>query len=117
MYNPIKAKLTRAREELKEQMPGQELLFPKGRPVQIRVLFQFQRPLSHFVGRNRQNPLRDDAPTYHTAKPDLDNCMKFLGDVMSGLVYADDKQTVLVTMRKAFVIGPSLTEVRVRPWK
>jgi Holliday junction resolvase RusA-like endonuclease len=59
-------------------------------PVQVVTRFIFPRPQKHF---NRCG-LRPDAPKYHTAKPDRDNCEKLVLDVLSSCdVWEDDSQS------------------------
>ena len=39
---------------------------------------------------------------YPTSKPDLDNCIKLVGDALNGIVWADDKQIVRCSCVKRY---------------
>lgn len=49
----------------------------------------------------------------HVSKPDLDNAVKHLMDVLTGMVYADDKQIVVLWAQKKYG-EPPRWEVTVR---
>ena len=56
-------------------------------PVSISAIFRFVRPQYHFgTGRN-SGVLKASAPEFHIVKPDLDKCLRALGDSaqMAGL--------------------------------
>lgn len=77
---------------------------PMSGPVIVRSLvFRFERPKSHFgTGRN-EGCLKPSAPMRHTAKPDIDNLIKFLFDCANGIVFYDDKQVFrIVDARKEY---------------
>ncbi|MCP4566510.1 MAG: RusA family crossover junction endodeoxyribonuclease [FCB group bacterium] len=65
---------------------------PMEGPVMVDLRFYFERPKNHFVNKNRNNRLRDDAPTYHQVTPDYDNLIKFVCDAINGLYWKDDRQ-------------------------
>jgi Holliday junction resolvase RusA-like endonuclease len=48
----------------------------------------------------------------HTFKPDLDNCEKFYGDILSKTLIPDDKQIVELSSRKSFSLKPR-TEITI----
>lgn len=39
---------------------------------------------------------------YPTSKPDLDNCIKLVGDALNGILWADDKQIVRCSAAKRY---------------
>ncbi|WP_192496526.1 RusA family crossover junction endodeoxyribonuclease, partial [Chlorobium phaeovibrioides] len=48
---------------------------PLHEALQVAMQFRFSRPKAHFRGKNHE--LRDDAPYWHTGRPDVDNLAKF----------------------------------------
>ena len=60
--------------------------------LMIDLRFYFERPLSHYVNRQRSKGLKKTAPVYHTSTPDYDNCIKFVCDALNGKYYKDDRQ-------------------------
>lgn len=75
-------------------------------PVMLNVTFFFKRPNAHFVANNPARELRDDAPTWHTNKPDRDNLEKALLDALTqlGSFWHDDTQVCAGEVRKVY--GP-----------
>lgn len=61
-------------------------------PLEIVARFYFPRPRKHYRGQSMR--LRDDAPLYCDATPDLDKCQRVIGDALEGVVYQNDKQIV-----------------------
>lgn len=49
---------------------------------------------------------------WHDLRPDLDNLIKFVLDVMNGIVYNDDKQVVKITAEKIYDKEPR-TEITI----
>jgi Holliday junction resolvase RusA-like endonuclease len=70
-------------------------------PVWVRLVFRMRRPKYHFgTGRNAKR-LKPSAPATHTNRPDLDNLVKAVLDVLGQLSYwRDDSQIVQVDARK-----------------
>jgi len=54
--------------------------------------FTFERPKCHYGTGKNAGKLKGSAPIWHTNKPDLDNCVKFVKDCLNGLAYHDDSQ-------------------------
>jgi len=71
--------------------------------VTLRVVFGFQRPKSHYrTGRNA-HLLRDAAPEYPSSKPDIDKCLRAVGDAVTQAgVWEDDARVVCVTAMKTY---------------
>ncbi len=64
-------------------------------PIEIKCVYSFKRPKSHYgTGRN-EFILKKSAPKYYTKKPDIDNLDKFLFDALTGYLWLDDKQIVI----------------------
>lgn len=62
-------------------------------PVRVSITLRFRRPRAHYVASKPERGLRADAPVYHTARPDRDNCEKALTDSLTQLgMWHDDGQ-------------------------
>ena len=71
-------------------------------PISLDIKFFIQLPKSNASRRNKIDQ--------HTQRPDIDNLLKFILDVMSGLVYADDAYIYKILCSKHFSDFPR-TEV------
>lgn len=70
-------------------------------PVRIDLTFFFPRPKSH---GKRNGELRENAPTWHTGKPDRDNLDKAVLDALvNACVLRDDSIVCLGTVSKVYV--------------
>ena len=85
---------------------------PINGPVCMEVQAFFDRPKSHFGTGKNSNRLKDNAPDWHTSKPDGDNVFKFVSDSMKGIYYRDDCQIVSGTIEKHYSISPRV-EIRI----
>ena len=47
--------------------------------------------------------LRDDAPTFKTSKPDIDNLVKFVADSFNTHFYKDDSQIIELKAEKYYI--------------
>lgn len=70
-----------------EVMRGRDLI---SSPVQLRALFYFRRPNSHYGSGRNATTLKSSAPELHSQTPDLDKLIRCLGDAMTGIVFRDD---------------------------
>ncbi len=61
-------------------------------PVAISVTFEFKRPKAHL---RKNGDVKPAAPELFTSSPDLDKLLRALGDALTGVVYADDRQVAL----------------------
>lgn len=76
------------------------------KPIFLKIMFALPRPKKHYYqSKSRKGELRDDAPYYHTAKPDLDNYVKAVMDAISdcGAIWQDDSQVVCMRAEKHYV--------------
>lgn len=73
---------------------------PSGQPVFIGLTFVFSRPKKHF--RGKAMTLREDAPSVHVTKPDVDKLIRCVLDAMTGIVFADDCQAQIVEATKVY---------------
>lgn len=66
-------------------------VLPHDGPVGLRIWFAMPRPKSHY---RAGGGLRDDAPTRHLAKPDLDNLEKAVMDTLTKIGFWRDDSLV-----------------------
>lgn len=93
------------RNQIKEAFPeaNHSCMFPKGTPVKLEVMFFLKRPEADFKkGKRGVDSLTKKAMSWLWAPitPDVDNLAKFVMDALSGLVYHDDRQVVLLVAQK-----------------
>jgi crossover junction endodeoxyribonuclease RusA len=76
---------------------------PMTGPVMVTMAFSMPRPRSHYHTGKQSHRLRDDAPVYHTGKPDADNLAKAVMDALSALrVWRDDAQVAHLYVEKRY---------------
>lgn len=56
-----------------------------------------RRPKDHF---STAGVIKQWAPRFPTKKPDLDKTLRAIKDALTGIVYVDDSQVVVVTIAK-----------------
>jgi Holliday junction resolvase RusA-like endonuclease len=79
-------------------------------PLRVDRYYYFSyRKCDYGTGRNARQ-LRPSAPTWKFTKPDVDNCDKWLFDILSGLYFADDGQIAAGIQTKQYSEHPR-TEV------
>lgn len=62
-------------------------------PVRLIIRAYFSRPKSHYRTGKNSHLLRNDAPHFHTNKPDFDNLEKAVADALTHLgLWKDDSQ-------------------------
>jgi len=83
-----------------QEMAGKKLF---DGPVSLYVNLTFTVPES-WSRKRKEMALMGEI--YPTVKPDLDNCLKILGDALNGVVWVDDKQVVDVRVRKYYSSKP-----------
>ena len=59
-------------------------------PLHLTVAFYMPRPQKHYRTGKHAGELRDDAPYYHTSKPDVTKLLRSLEDALTGVCWADD---------------------------
>lgn len=75
-------------------------------PIALKLVFRMPRPKAHFGTGKNSSKLKDSAPYWHTAKPDLDNIEKALKDALSDIrAWRDDCQVCEVSKVKVYVEG------------
>lgn len=68
------------------------------RPVAVAITFRFPRPRGHFGKRG----LLPSAPSQVTTLPDIDKLVRAVLDALTGIVWRDDAQVVVLDIRKAY---------------
>jgi Holliday junction resolvase RusA-like endonuclease len=83
--------------------------------VRVNCEFVFERPKGHFRTGKHSNMLRENAPYWHTKKPDRDNCDKAVLDALKGVLLADDACVCsgALTKRYAYLGEQPHTEITV----
>lgn len=70
-------------------------------PLCVNLTFYFPRPKGHF---NSKGMLKQNAPGWHTSKPDRDNADKAVLDALTNLgIWGDDKQVCDGRIKKIYV--------------
>jgi len=64
--------------------------------VFLRMRFTLRRPKAHY---RADGSLRADAPEFHTLRPDALKLARGTEDALTGIVYRDDSQTVVVSWK------------------
>jgi Holliday junction resolvase RusA-like endonuclease len=83
-------------------------------PINLHVVCWFTRPKSHFRTGKRAAELREDAPVWHTKKPDGDNILKAIKDALTQVgAWRDDSQVARESIEKKFT-GSSTPTTRIR---
>lgn len=67
----------------------------------VSCVFVFPRPKRHY---RANGDLRDDAPTFHSSRPDVDKLVRAVLDGITGVVLRDDGQVGYVAATKMY--GP-----------
>jgi len=86
---------TWVRHNARDEMRSRPLIIG---PVQIAILFQFDRPKKHSTATG----LRPDAPLWHTNKPDADKLLRAILDALTGVCFRDDSQVAYCLVRKQY---------------
>lgn len=74
---------------------------PLDMPLVVYLTFYMPRPMKHYKG----DGLRTNAPKFHTNKPDALKLARSTEDAMTGIVYKDDSQTVILRVSKLYDEG------------
>lgn len=99
---PYRHTLTQVASEILENNSCNPPAFPRPTPVGLSVVWYLAKPKS--------TPKKITKPT---KKPDTDKLLRAVLDSLTGVVYEDDSQVVLVSAEKRYG-APERTEVSVR---
>lgn len=108
-YNAQKSQIEKARWIIKQQMAEKRILsaFKGG----IYVDMRFGMALPSNAPKKAKNEFLGKP---HTAKPDLDNLVKWVLDVLNGIVYRDDSLVAKICCEKYYSQSPK-TEIKIQP--
>lgn len=83
-------------------------------PLEVTFTFIMPRIKSHFyTDKKRKGQLRLDAPSYHTVKPDALKLARSTEDALTGVIWADDATTCILSIYKNYGDKPGC-QVRVK---
>lgn len=71
-------------------------------PLAVSMVFTMPRPQSHYGSGRNAGVLKPNAPTLHTSTPDALKLARSTEDALSKIVWADDKQTALLSIEKRY---------------
>lgn len=77
----------------------------------LEIVAVFQRPKNHYRTGKHAGELKDDAPLWHTSRPDVSNIQKFVEDALNGVWWTDDCKIVASVAYKLY--GRPKTVIRV----
>lgn len=84
-------------------------------PLYVELSFYIPRPKSHYRTGKNAHLLREDAPKWCTAKPDVDNFAKAVLDALTVLrVWEDDAQVADCRTRKLYATEQTGCQITVR---
>lgn len=103
--NPLTAEGWKSRiaycfkDEMKDVLSG---------PVRVDITFLFPRPKAHFGTGKNSNIKKENAPAFHTSKPDRDNLEKAVLDTLTSIgIWNDDCQVCSGEVKKLYAdAGP-----------
>ena len=75
-------------------------------PVKVYLDFRLPRPKAHFRTGKRSADLREDAPTWHSQRPDIDKLSRAVLDGITDVVIGDDSCVVKLIAGKRFDSEP-----------
>jgi crossover junction endodeoxyribonuclease RusA len=78
-------------------------------PVNLNLTFTLARPKTHFRTGKHHAELRNDAPTFHPKKPDVDKLVRAIMDALTTAgVWNDDSQVATLHARKVYGDTPGV---------
>lgn len=81
---------------------------PLSGPLCVTLAFTVPRPKGHFgTGRNA-GKVRDSAPPYPSVKPDALKLARSTEDALTGVLWIDDAQTVVLEVTKCYGEAPGV---------
>ena len=84
-------------------------------PLIVTLTFYMPRPKSHYRTGKYSDQLKDNAPTYHDKKPDIDNLVKAVFDAIgdSKVIWKDDNQVAAMNALVCYSKEPG-AEIKIR---
>ena len=82
------------------------LVFPLRGPIGMTVTFVMERPKFHYGTGKNERKLKESAPPYPVARPDLDKLVRSVFDsITDAKLWVDDSQVVWVQTKKVYDVG------------
>ena len=75
-------------------------------PVSLSVEFRMPRPKAHYRTGKHAGELRDDAPYWHTTRPDRTKLLRSTEDALKGVLWGDDCQVCAGEVFKVYSETP-----------
>ena len=107
-YTPAKTK--DAEKAIIDQLKTQYDKEPLNGPCMVKMLFAFSIPKSYSKKKIQQIE-KEDMMHYH--KPDCDNLGKLVLDAMNKVVFEDDSQITMLSIRKTYTFDEPYTEIEI----
>ena len=82
---------------------------PLAGDIMVKLIFVMPRPQNHFRTGKYKHLLKDNMPERHSIKPDLDNLVKMICDILQPQFIIDDSQICMLQAEKIY--GKAKTEV------
>ena len=111
-YNPQSVEMERDRRLLRQQLPVDFYPAQSYIPVVVNTTWFFPPNKVEMKQKKFLDLIRDETYPY-IKKPDLDNLDKYIKDIMSGLIYFDDKQIYGSIINKFYTIDNPRAEIEV----
>ena len=109
VYDPSSKDKKMIKEGLQKYAPK----LPLSGDIFIQLYFHLPYPKKWLRTGKYAGILKDNAPLWHTTKPDIDNIAKIYLDSMNDIIYNDDRQIVWLTCIKIYSLEPK-TEITIR---
>lgn len=105
VYDPSKKDKQEFLKLILNQLPKE----PIKDPISIAITWELPYPKKWLRTGRYEGLVKDQAPSVHSSKPDIDNLEKFLFDSLNGKLFVDDCLIWLVTKQKVYSIDPGVT--------
>lgn len=71
-------------------------------PVRVGLTFVMPRPKAHYRSGRHADELREDAPSAHSHRPDIDKLTRAVLDALTPIAFADDGQVARLVVDKVY---------------
>ncbi len=109
-YNPQEKEMNALKFIIRDQLPVDFVILEKNIPVVANINFFFE-PVRNEETKNFLDLIINDNYPY-IKKPDIDNCIKYVMDVLSKIVFYDDNQIYSGVFNKYYSLNPR-TEIEI----
>ena len=103
-YDPSKKDKQALAKQLAASMASQ----PLDEDVHLMIAFYMPRPKSHYRSGQFSHLLKEDAPTLHKSRPDVDNLLKLVMDAATGVLWKDDALVSWILTKKEYSETPRI---------